>query len=40
MHVDPSIESGGRQVRIRADVDNRNGRLLLNDTVTMVIYPQ
>lgn len=40
MHVDPSIESGGRQIRIRADVDNRNGRLLLNDTVTMVIYPQ
>ncbi len=40
MHVEAAIESGGRQVRIRADVPNPNNRLLLNDTVTMVIYPQ
>lgn len=40
MHVEPAIESGGRQVRIRADVTNKNDRLLLGDTVTLVIYPQ
>jgi WD40 repeat protein len=40
MHIEPAVESGGRQVRIRADIANPNNRLLLGDTVTMVIYPQ
>lgn len=40
MHVEPAIESGGRQVRIRADVVNKNDRLLLGDTVTLIINPE
>lgn len=38
--VEPSVEAEGRKVRVWAEVDNSDGRLMAGDTATLVIYPQ
>jgi WD40 repeat protein len=38
--LEPVVESSNAQVRIWAEVDNRDGRLLPGTTATLAIYPQ
>jgi WD40 repeat protein len=39
-YIEPSVESAGRQVRIWAELPNKDGRLIPGMSATMVAYPR